>query len=361
MQRFEAVNRMLAHPMIGLDALGALRATVDDRGVQSLVGTACLFDGSAEPQAADEVVRHMSQPPDDRVYKGALMACVRKLRYGQFTGTQLGMLSNLIAEVLLDQGHLDDETGALAVSVMRQLPAQAHAGLGSRMLRRIARDGMHVSVIAENRLVGGKAGRVMAERIANYASARTPTAWDGYIDDVLPVLIDEMLFDPVFDARLYAACLIHSSPYRATVAEALGLELTSARWSGNLAWVTAVFEALRKLGGQAERAKVERFVTGRGVPGAVADAAAYALGHIGGASSSRFWREAFGLHLQQWVRSASPVSESILDRLVYAAGISEDTAVLQEIRADHCVPSQTRACASWWLGQPEKIRRSART
>lgn len=108
MQRFEAVNRMLAHPTVGIDALSTLRAIVDDRGVQSVVGTACLLDGSAEPEASVDVVRHMADPADDRVFKGALMACVRKLKYSHFNGPQLEDLSSLVASVLLEPAFLDD-------------------------------------------------------------------------------------------------------------------------------------------------------------------------------------------------------------------------------------------------------------
>jgi hypothetical protein len=361
MQRFEAVNRLLAHPMVGIDALSTLRAIVDDRSVQSMVGTSCLFDASAEPQASREVVRHMREPSDERVFKGALMACVRKLSYGQFTGPQLTTLSGLVATTLLERDHLDDETRALAVSVLRQLPRQSHGSLGRSMLQQIARERFHISVLEENRLLDRAGGRLVADRIAACACARTPTAWEGYVDRVLPILIDEMLFDPVFDARLYAACLIHASPFRPAVADALTTELPSALSSSNLARVTAIFEALRKLGGQPERIKVEQFVTGRGVPGSVADAAAYALGHIGGTSDDSFWCRALMYHQGAWQRSASPVSGSILDRLVYALGMSGSTPLLKSVLVDHRMPPRVRACAEWWLRQPEIIRQSART
>lgn len=360
MQRFEAVNRMLAHPMIGIDALSMLRATVDDRGVQSLVGTACLFDASAESAAASEVVRHMQEPADDRVFKGVLMACVRKLKYSHFTGSQLQQLSGLVAATLMESTYLDDETLALAVSVLRQMPPQSHGAMSISVLQRMAREQPHFSVLEENRLLGRVGGRVVTERVANYAMARTPTMPEGYIDHVLPVLIDEMLFDPVFDARLYAAFLIRASPYRAAVAEALSVELRSARWNSNEAWLTAVFEALRILGGQIERNKVEQFVVSPGTPGAIADVAAYALGHIGGTSADTFWQRAVAYHRVAWQRSASQVSGSILDRLVYAIGMSGNTAMLTAIRCDRRMPAQVRATAGWWLSQSRTTLESAR-
>lgn len=360
MQRFEAVNRMLAHPMVGIDALSTLRAIVDDRGVQSLVGTACLFDASAEPKAATEVLRHMTDPADDRVFKGSLMACVRKLKYTQFTGPQLQRISDLVAATLMEPTYLDDETLSLAVSVLRQLPRQSYGALSQSLLKRMTRDRSHISVLEENRLLGQSVRRVVTQRIANHAMARTPTVLEGYIDHILPILVDEMLFDPVFDARLYAAFLIHASPYRLTITEALTAEIRSAHWIGNQAWLTAIFEALRILGGQTERNMMEHFVMNPATPGAIADVAAYALGHIGGTSSDEFWRSAIAYHRSAWERSASQVSSSILDRLIYAIGMSGNRTSLTAVRLDHRMPSQVRAIAGWWLDQSHTAVESAR-
>jgi hypothetical protein len=360
MQRFEAVNRMLAHPTVGIDALSTLRAIVDDRGVQSLVGTTCLFDGSAEPQASTEVVRHMVDPADDRVFKGALMACVRKLKYSHFTGPQLQKLSDLVAITLLESAYLDDETLALAFSVLRQLPTASYGAVSRNLLQRVAREKSHASVLQENRLLERSGGRIVTSRIANHAMARTPTVMGGYVDSILPSLIDEMLFDPVFDARLYAAFLIQVSPYRAGTAEALTTELKFAHWNNNQAWLTTLFEALRILGGPTERKIVERFVVSPGTPGTIADVATYALGHIGGASTDGFWRTALTLHLFAWERSASQASGSILDRLVYAIGMSGNQDLLTEIHLDHRMPAQVRRAATWWLNQSQAAMQSAK-
>jgi hypothetical protein len=359
MQRSEALNRLLAHPMVGIDALGILCAAVDDRGIQSMVGTASMFDASAEPQAAAEVLRHMREPPDDRVFKGTLMACVRKLRYSQFTGPQITRLSGLVAGALQEQDHLDEGTCALAVSVLCQLPRQAHGDLGRRTLQRQALERSPASVLAENRLLGWASGRLIAERIAHHASARTVTVPDTYTDKILPLIIDEMLSEPVYDARLYAALLINASPYGAATAEALVTEIASAYRNRNLAWVIAIFEALRNLGGQAERHVVEHFVTDAGVSEAVADAAAYALGHISGASGDEFWQRALICRRLAWKRSASAVSGSILDRLVYAIGMSGNAPLLRAVQGDGDMPPRVRACAGWWLSRPDFIRQSS--
>lgn len=360
MQRFEAVNRMLAHPTVGIDALSTLRAVVDDRDVQSVVGTACLFDGSAEPQASVEVIRHMAQPADDRVFKGALMACVRKLKYSHFTGLQLEKLSGLVATVLLESTYLDDETHALALSVLRQLPQRSHSAVSTNLQRHMTNDKSYSSVLEENRLLGRTGARIVTSRIANHAMASTPTIMEGYLDTVLPALVDEMLFDPVFDARLYAAFLIQVSPFRAGTAEALTAELKFAHWNNNQAWLTTLFEALRILGGPRERKVVEQFVVSRGTSGAVADAASYALGHIGGESTDEFMRRALAFHFSAWERSASQVSGSILDRLVYAIGMSGKRDILTEAHLGHRLPPQVRTTAAWWLSQSQISIESAK-
>jgi hypothetical protein len=360
MIRFEAVNRLLAHPTIGIDALGILRATVDDRGVQSLVGTACLFDASEEPQASQEILRHIKDPADERIFKGTLMACVQKLKYSQFNEPQLRRLSDLVAAALLEPSHLDDETGALASSVLRQLPHQFHGSVGKKALANMSRERDRTAILDENRLKSKTGGLIIATRIANYAMARTPTMLEGYVDNVFPVLIDEMLFDPVFDARLYAAFLIYASPYRQATAEALAVELKSAQWSGDLAWITTIFEALRILGNQKERNRVEQYVTSPGIPIAIADVAAYALGHIDGSSTDEFWRRALAHHLTAWERSRSQAAHSILDRLIYAVGMAENDTVLRAAAGDVRMPTKVRASARWWLNQADIELQSAK-
>jgi hypothetical protein len=43
---------------------------------------------------------------------------------------------------------------------------------------------------------------------------------------MLATLVDEMLYSPVSDVRLYAAVAIQATPYRGPVAAALGTELS---------------------------------------------------------------------------------------------------------------------------------------
>lgn len=360
LHRFEALNRVLAHPSLGGDALAALRTVVGSRSVQSLVGTACLFDASAEPDASAEVLRHLVEPSDPRVFKGALMACVRKLNYRHFTAPQLERLADRLAAILLDPAHHDADTRALAVYLIRRLPARSHGREASTALRRVAREPIASTILRRNRLVEPENARLVAERVAGHATARLPTMTGGYVDDVLPSLVEEMLFDPIFDVRLYAAFLISVSPYRPTVAEALTTELDALRPPDDPVLLTGILEGLRRLGGQDERHRVEQYVTRPDLPETITDVAAYALGHIGGQSADRYWRHAFGHHLAAWERSASPAVASVLDRLVYAMGRAGREEILRAVRQDHRVPGQVRDSARWWLDQPATVMESAR-
>ncbi|MFR9798735.1 hypothetical protein ACL02U_22990 [Streptomyces sp. MS06] len=360
MRRFEAFNRLLAHPVLQIEALAAVRDAVADRTVQSLVGTACMFDSCAHAEATTQVLRQLRSPGDDRVFKGSLMACVRKIDYGHFTPHHLSTLSHSLADVLsggagdIGPDGLGEDTLALARSVLRQIPPRLQHRQAAKLLRAFATRDLerHHAVVKENRLAPEAGARIVARRLAHETAARLSTPADGYVDDVLPVLFEETLFHPVFDVRLYAASLLHASPYRTAAARVLAEELTSTWRAGEEMWLTTLLEALRKLGGDHERRSVEPLVLHPSAPAAIADVAAYALGHIGGTSPHRFWQRAVTRHATAWVATRRPAHASVLDRLVYAIGRAGHRGLLAEVRDDPRLPAPVRSSARWWLRHP---------
>mgnify|MGYP003945373597 CR=1 FL=1 len=349
MQRFEAFNRMLAHPVLGAEAVEVLRAVVADRSVQSLIGTVCMYDGSERSDAGLQVMRHLRSPADDRVFKGALMACVRKIHYGHFNGAQLTALSGTLAGVLTDSGaDLDAETRELVVSVLRQIPEPRRHRHAVHVLTQEQRD----KKLPAFRPAARDHARTVSQRLAHEACARMDTPPDGFHDLILPALIEEALFHPVFDVRLYAATLIHASPYRAPVAGTLLKELSATWLRGDELWVTTLLQALRKLGGPTERSAVEALVVDPRASTTITDVAAHALGHIGGTSPPAFWTRALGHHRTAWRRGGRPGHASVLDRLVYAIGRAGESGVLHTVRKDTAMPPAVRVSARWWLGTP---------
>lgn len=178
-------------------------------------------------------------------------------------------------------------------------------------------------------------------------------------DEMLATLVDEMLFSPVPDVRLYAAVAIQASPYRGPVAAALGTELSRIATATHADLSICIMDALRLLGGAPQRALVERFTLNPLLPPPVMAAAARNLGHLGGTSEDRYWMRAIDLQCQLALRRQSAASGATLRGLVYALGLARNDPMLTRIRDRHEIPWQARAAASWWLGHPRRIRESA--
>ncbi|MGW3964532.1 hypothetical protein ACWED2_32290 [Amycolatopsis sp. NPDC005003] len=342
MHRAEAYQRLMAHPVGGAAAIAAAAAASADRGVQSMVGTVSVFDSTAAPAAAGLVVGHLCSPLTDRTFAGALLACFRKVGQGHFRSAQLVIVSDLLTDLL--GGPVTASTAALAGAILRQLPA----GLRERVPARI----WHL-LSAE---LPGPPEWSLTDEIAAAVAATTTEAWD---DAVLRELIRESVFADVFDQRLYAQFMIYSTPYRAPVARALGAALRRRRHDKDRA--VPLVEALRVIGGPAERRDIELLVLDRTLPVAIRDTAASALGHVGGASPSGFWTTALSATRRGYHATAGEPEISVLDRLVYAMGMAGADSALRRVSAAPDLPARIRASASWWLSLSPCLRQSART
>ncbi len=359
MQRFDSLNTLLSHPSSQEPAISTISTIIDEGRSQSLVGTACLLDASGHPDASRKVLSYLDNPADDRVFKGALMACVRKLHYHHFTADQTTRVAAIAANTV-GESSVNEETSSLAVSVLRKLPHEVSTRLRGRLQRELQNNATYSQVLAEDQLASSPVAELVASRIIDHTLGRLAHDVDGYRDTELSSIVREMLFDPVFDARLYAALLIHASPYRAGVADALATELSRAQIMSGSAWVTTLFEALRIIGGPPERSLLERYLVAVGVPKDVHDCAAYALGHVGGVTPPAFWVEAIAHHLALWRSDQSPSSASTLDRIVYALGVAHEWPLLSQLSSTADLPSSVVTSVQWWLTQPVRILASVK-
>ncbi|WP_290055940.1 hypothetical protein, partial [Amycolatopsis solani] len=123
--------------------------------------------------------------------------------------------------------------------------------------------------------------------------------------------------------------------------------------------VQRLLDALRILGGTGERRLIEAMVLSEQLGTAVCDSAAYALGHVGGASPDDFYRRAFARHAENARHDDTARSTSVLDRLVYCMGISDRRALLGEVVTRPDLPPRIRTAATWWAGLPGYIRERA--
>ncbi|MET7966249.1 hypothetical protein [Micromonospora sp. NPDC005305] len=352
-QRYEALNRLLAHPLGQQPAVAACASLAADRTNQVFVETVSALDSSPHPEAAAHVIAQLVHPTNDRAQYGALLACVRKVRYGHFTERQVRRLVPIVNDFATDPAHYED-TRRLATELLRRIPADLPSDARLRLHNTAYPDGA-----ANHPPLATDSQRALAERIANTTVAGMARDIPRFPDTLLPVLIREMLFSPVFDVRLYGAMLLLGTPYHSSLATALEAELSSQLGSGGTEIACSLLEALRILGSGEQRPLVERLTTASGLPPAITLAAASTIGHIGGSSPDRYWTTAIQHHRRAWQRTGSRTSLSALDGLIYGLGITRNIPLLRQVRESPDIPCSTRTAAAWWLNLPSSVCESA--
>jgi hypothetical protein len=352
-QRYEALSRLLAHSLGQQPAVAACASLAADHTNQVFVETVSALDASPHPDAAAHVLKQLINPTNDRAQYGALLACVRKLRFGHFTEPQVRRLVPIVTDFAAVEAHHEDNR-LLAAELIRRIPADLPADV-RRRLRHAA---------SPSAAPGGAATefgprRALAERIANTTVAGTAKEIPRFPDTLLPDLIEEMLSSPVFDVRLYAALLLFATPYRAPLATALATELSKQVSNGGIEVTRALLEALRILGSDKQRPLVERLTVAAGLPASVTLSATSAIGHLGGSSPDHYWAHAIDQHVHHWSQTRSAVSSSAVEALIYGLGITRNDVLLQRLRSRSDLPSAARSAASWWLNLPSSVYRSA--
>ncbi|PSK67196.1 hypothetical protein B0E53_00830 [Micromonospora sp. MH33] len=359
MQRYEALNRLLAHPVAQQHAVAACASLAGDRTNQVFVETVSALDASPHPDASRHVLDQLVRPTNDRAQYGALLACVRKLRYGHFSESQLRCLVPIVNELALDPARYEDAQ-PLAAELLRRLPSDVSASAKARLRHVVTGDPTLSQVLAAGRLAAAEAGHVLIARLANTTTATMPCDDRVFHDELLPVLLDEMLFSPVFDVRLYAAILLFGTPYRRPLAAALALEVGSHAATFNVDVAHAMIEALRILGDEDQRPIIERLSTAEGVPPSITVAATQAIGHIGGRSEDRYWKAALNHHANLWQETRNKTNAWALSGLIYGLGLAHHGTLLKSVCDNDQAPAMTRAAASWWLNLPRAVHESAK-
>ncbi|MEV6825238.1 hypothetical protein [Amycolatopsis sp. NPDC051102] len=343
MVRAESYHRLIAHPDGQQPAISTATAAADDNSAQSMIGHLSVFTASSHPAASTSVVRHVTDPATIRTFYGALLTSVKKLRYGHFSQVQVRSLIPVLLELLSG----NQEEAGLAARMFAALPGDLRAQLPRRI--RTA-TGLAAAATADESVIR------LCDGVLSTAAGEDPLP----ADPVLPVLVHEMLADPVFDVRLCAMFLLYGSPYRPHLAEALATELiTLLRRRTERLRTLRILESLRVLGGPPQRALVERLLLARDMPAEIHDMAAYTLGHIGGRSTVTFYRTAFSRYSNDRVRGSAASDASVLDRLIYAFGIHHNDELLRTAAANQALPGNVRTAAAWWLGLPPHLRHSA--
>ncbi len=358
LQRFGALVRLLGHPVAQQAAIAACASLAADKTNQVGIEVICALDVTGHPDASHHVLGQLACPTSDQTFYGALLACVRKLARKHFTAEQISVLGSVVVS-LLDDPVRHDDARTLAAILLRQMPAGVPAGVTAKLHRSLAADGVLSRVVSTGRLAEAECASGCVRRVVTAATARMPREGPWLYDEMLAALVDEMLYSPVSDVRLYAAVAIQATPYCEPVAVALAAELSRIAVAAHTDLSICIMDALRLLGGAGQRPVVERFTLSPGLPPPVMAAAARNLGHLGGTSDNRYWMRAIDLQCQRSLRQDSPAGSAALRGLVYGLGMARNDRLLTYIRDRHEMPWQARAAASWWLGQPRRIRESA--
>lgn len=336
MARAEAYHRLISHPQGQVHAIAVAAEAAADRSAQSMIGMLSVFSESTHADASRMVIRHITDPVTSRTFYGALLTSAKKLHYGHFDVAQVAALLPVLADLLTGSR----EETELASRLLALTPAAVRTRLPRRLLSTIS---SHLEPMPGSVL--GLCEAIAAEHAPNA------------VDPVLCALVHEMLADPVFDVRLCATFLVYASPYRGPLARAFAAELLASlqRRDGEHR-IQRLLECLRVLGGPEERRLVEQLLLAHETSSGLRDAAAYALGHVGGTSSDAFYRRALALYVRRWRHHRDRRDASVLDRLVYAVGIAGRRSLLRLVVADTDQPSAVRAAATWWLNLPPHLR-----
>jgi hypothetical protein len=358
MQRFEALNRLLGHPSGGQAAVRACADLGSDRASQVSMEAISALDASNHPDAGRQVLSQLVDPVSDLAFYGALLASIRKLRNSHFSHDDVRLLATVVNDILTGPDRHDD-VRPLAVEVLRQIPSGARIAQNAAVRKMLTADRALHEVMATGRLATATAA-VIVSRVLDSTIAHVARDIRGFRDEMLPTLIDEILFSPVLDVRIYSALLIRASPYRESVAGALASELARPAALRNVELAVTLAGCLRIIGGPAERPLVERLIITPGLAAPITAASAHAIGHVGGLSTDLFWTGAVSYHTRLWHCHRAPATTAVLRDLVYGLGMSRNEVLLHLVRDDTATPSPVRASASWWLGLPAIVYKGAR-
>ncbi len=353
LQRFEALSRLLGYPPAQRFAIGACASIVRDPDNQVFIEPTSVLDVASHPDAAAFVLEQLINPVNERARYGALLACVRKLRYGHFTEEQVDELFPVVLEILRDpDSHAD--AAPVAVELLRRFGEYTAPGVPAELRRALKKDRTLHEVGATGRLAPEATSSVIVDRIvATTAAALGNDA--VFADSMLAQLLDDLLFAPVFDVRFNANILLRATPYRTPVAAAIAAELGRPNAVPEPALASCLLGSLRVLGGPDERPLVERLILAGGLPSSISVAAVRSVGHVGGVSTDGFWVNALSRYVQQWHDRGDPGSIEALIGLVYGLGISRHARLLALVRGDPSMPPPARAAARWWLSRPERL------
>ncbi|WP_163512192.1 hypothetical protein [Fodinicola acaciae] len=347
-QRYESFSRLLAHPTGQRAAVAACADLAADPSNQVFIDTLSILDASPHPDAGYQLVRQLKHPTNDQAFYGALLGCVRKSQYGHFSPEDRHQLLSLTADLSRNLPRS---------ARRRRLAEQIHGALlteASGTVRILRAD----EVFERHRLADPHTAEVITGRLLVCIRSAMTAEHDDFHDDLLPVLLDELLFGPLSDIRLFLAMLLAASPYRRGIAGALAAELRRSTATADANVAIALITALAVIGDKTEADVLRTLIIRQDVPAKVRSTAARYIGHMTAGDPSDACRDAAAFHLHRWRSRQDAQSADLLADLTYALGITGDNAQL-DVLAQRDIPASARIAAAWWRNMPTAVRSSA--
>jgi hypothetical protein len=355
-QRNSALGRLLRHRSGARPTIAACASFAADPAHQVFIEPLAGLHVTRHPDASRLVFAQIARPSSGRALCGALLAAVRKVERSHLTPPDLTVLLRLVCDVAADP-RVPDEVHHLIPVLLAHLSPAADGPALARLRRLAGAHAVGRNVLGRGRTHASGTTDAVVSRVALRAAARAVREPPDP-DPVLPVLVDEMLFDADPVTRLNAGFLIAATPYREPVAAAVVEEIPDAvRGDGPRA--VALLAALGALAACPDRVLLERLVLAPGVRPAVNEAAARALALVPGRSDVTFWTAALHRHRTDWQRSGSTTTLTTLRRLVQALGVADERSILAGLGRDCDMPAAIRTTAAWWLSVDATTRESA--
>jgi hypothetical protein len=356
LQRNTALTRLLRHPGGGPGTIAACAAFAADPAHQVFMEPLAALHVTAHPDAYRLVRAQLDHPSSGRALCGALVAAIHKVERHQLAPAQVAGLVRSAAELVTDTG-VPDEVRHLVPVLLGRLPLGAGGPALTRLRRLAGADTVGRNVLDSGRTHATGTTAAVVSRVALHAAARVGHELPEP-DRLLPVLVEEMLFDPDPVTRLGAGFLIAATPYRAPVSAAVAAEIPDALRDDD-ARAAVLLAALGALGTCPDRTLLERLVLAPAVRPAVNEAAARALALVPGRSPEAFWLLALHRHLAAWRCTGSATTLTTVRRLVQALGVAGERRILAALGQDPEVPAAVRAAIRWWLAVDATTRVSA--
>jgi hypothetical protein len=351
--RTEALKRLMANPRARAPIIAACGAVAADPTHQVVIEPLAILDMTRDPDANRHVLTQLRHPTSDRALRGALLACLQKVTRHHFPPADLRLLTTTAADLLtIDDMHAD--TRQHAASLLRRVfSTNPTLARGRRVTDPAVR-----AILTYGRTAAPATVDHVVDRLSAAVMAALPADRPVATDPMLSRLLRDLLYSPNSDDRLSAGQLIAATPLKEPVASALATELTTAVAARVPELAVSILAAMPFVGRPVDRVAIERFITVSDCSPAVAESAAWAIGHVPGRSDSRFWHAAIQTRLRGH-RPESAVNLSVLRGLVYGLGIGGERTTLDALRADPQTPRLIRTAAAWWLNIPTRISASA--